>query len=235
VLFETVWLIYALDRWLDAWKLNINKPHSSRHAFYLHYRWQVAAIWFTVFGCTAIISLTELSQQTLLSGFALLGLCGLYFILVHLKPSWGVIPKEIRVGVAVSLGVTLCLWSQVTSGTLLLELALATFCFTLLISLNCIVIALWETSLDAAQGYSSIARFETRAWLIPFTLSFLGLTLALGVLAPSVWRTFYLPVFFAALALLVLHRARTQLGTSLLRVLADAVLLTPLLFLSLIP
>jgi hypothetical protein len=123
ILFTTVWLLYALDRWLDAWKLDLTKPHSSRHAFYVYHRWQVGILWLIVFIATAILSLTSLSETTLLAGVALLALCSIYFLLVHLQKKWRVVPKEVRVGIAVSLGVTLCLWTQMIS----LDLMLATF------------------------------------------------------------------------------------------------------------
>jgi hypothetical protein len=223
ILFATVWLLYALDRWLDAWKLDLTKPHSSRHAFYFYYRWQVAIVWLIIFMTTTIISLTSLSQKTLLAGFALLALCAIYFILVHVQKGWRIISKEARVGVAVSLGVTLCLWTQINAGRQL-ELALATLCFALLITLNCMLIAVWEETLDKAQQFSSIALTISQRWLESSILIFLGAMVAL-----SFYQRFYIPIVLAGVALFVLHGVWDKLNTSLLRVLADVVLLTPLL------
>lgn len=220
ILFATVWLLYALDRWLDAWKLDLTKPHSSRHAFYVYYRWPVAIIWLLILITTAILSLTSLSQKTLLAGFTLLALCSIYFLLVHVQKGWRVIPKEARVGVAVSLGVTLCLWRQITS----LDLMLATFSFALLVTLNCILIAVWEEPLDKAQGVSSAAFTLSQRWLEPFIIIFLGTMIAF-----SFYQHFYIAIALAISALFGLNIARDKLDISLLRVLADAVLLTPLL------
>lgn len=223
ILFATVWLLYALDRWLDAWKLDLTKPHSSRHAFYVYYRWPIAMLWLLVLMTTASLSLTSLSQKTLLAGFALLALCAMYFMLVHVQGRWHVIPKEARVGVAVSLGVTLCLWTQVHA-EVYLELALAALCFALLITLNCILIAVWEELFDKAQEFSSVAFTLPRRWLKLFITTFLGMMITL-----SFYHRFYLPLALAVIGLFALHEARDKLKVSLLRVLADAVLLTPLL------
>jgi hypothetical protein len=220
VLFLTVWLIYALDRWLDAWKLDVTKPHSSRHGFYLRYRWQTASIWWVVFLGTAVIALSTLPRHDLAFGGVLLLLCIFYFLLLQ-KGNRFIVPKEVQVGIIMSLGVTLCLWSWV----MMLELFLPTFCFALLITFNCVLIAYWEKPFDVVQGYASIALTTSQAWLTPFMLTLVGLALTL-----SFWQVFYVPVLLSAAALLGLHVARDCFSLSLLRVLADAVLLGPLLF-----
>jgi hypothetical protein len=69
VLFLTVWLIYALDRWLDAWKLDMTKPHSSRHGFYLRYRKQSASIWGVLLASTATLVLLVYPSKTLVTDY----------------------------------------------------------------------------------------------------------------------------------------------------------------------
>jgi hypothetical protein len=220
VLFLVVWLLYALDRWLDGWKLDTTKAHSSRHAFYLHHRWGIASVWLSVFVFTAITALTRLPRADIFNGLLLLFFCGLYFILVHTKPSWQLIPKEVQVGVMVSLGTTLCLWSHFS----VYPFILATFCFALLITLNCVLIAVWEHSLDQAQSFTSIASRLPHQWLRIFGLCLMGFSLAL-----SFWQIFYVPVGLSAGLLIALQYITHK--TALRRVLADAMLLTPLLWL----
>jgi hypothetical protein len=219
VLFLVVWLLYALDRWLDAWKLDTTKAHSSRHAFYLQHRWSIAKLWLVIFLVVAILAFTGLPRADIFNGLLLLVLCGVYFALTHTKPGRQFIPKEIQVGAVVSLGTTLCLWSHIT-----LHLALATIAFALLITLNCVLIAFWEHSLDIAQGFTSVAARLPHPWLTVFEISFMGLSLSL-----SFWQTFYTPVWLSASLLLALPYLIRK--TALRRVLADAVLLTPLLWL----
>jgi hypothetical protein len=222
VLFLVVWLLYALDRWLDAWKLDINKPHSSRHAFYLHHRWIIASVWLSVFVFTAVTALTRLPRADIFNGLLLLFFCSVYFVLVHTRPSWQLIPKEAQVGVMVSLGTTLCLWPYSS----LFQLGFAMLCFALLITLNCVLIALWEQPLDKAQRFSSIASRVHQNDVTAFAVCLLALTLTLRF-----FTVFYWPLCLSAGLLLFLHTTGHKHTSSLLHVLADTVLLAPLLWL----
>jgi hypothetical protein len=125
-----------------------------------------------------------------------------------------------QVGVVISLGVTLPLWSQVPVTALFFP----TLCFALLATLNCVLIALWEKPLDLAQGFHSINLSKSRVWLTAGMIAFIGLMFML-----SFWQVFYIPLLLATLALLGLQLARERFSLAALRVLADAVLLTPLL------
>ncbi len=216
ILFLTVWLIYALDRWLDAWKLDVSKPHSSRHRFYFDYRWPLAGLWMLMLMISASI-LTQLSGQVIIRGLWVLWGCIIYFFLVH-KLNRKALPKEVLVGIMVSLGVTLCFWP------LGFEMVLPALCFAGLITLNCLVIGFGEEMFDRAQQYRSMTQYLDKRRLHLTFVSLLLLTLVLS------WHTlFYFPVLFSTLGLWGLYQMQGSLRPALRRVLADLILLSPLL------
>jgi hypothetical protein len=92
------------------------------------------------------------------------------------------------------------------------------------------LIAVWEETLDRAQRFSSVAFTLSQCWLEPCMVIFLG-TMA----AFSFYQHFYIAIALAISALFGLHSSRDKLNVSLLRVLADAVLLTPLLLIVFTP
>jgi hypothetical protein len=226
-LFATVWLIYAADRWLDAWRLDERKPHTPRHAFYKKYRWQVALVWLTVFMSTAVVALTRLERTTLSSGLLLLGGCVLYFLGVHTFPRVSrLLTKEIQVALVIGAGVTLMVWPTISLPSLLSFILLA-FSFALLIFLNCSFIALWEKKFDAAQQFVSVTHYGK----LESTLFTLSIVLFIASCVLSLCQHAFGVVALAVLGLVVLHKTRANLTPNLLRVLADAVLLTPLFYL----
>jgi hypothetical protein len=138
----------------------------------------------------------------------------------------------------VSAGVTLCFWPHLLAKQFLdkqvIVFLLMAFFFALLVSLNCSFIALWEKPFDDEQHYFSIAstqfslantRYGLESWLFVVAVSLTTFSLAL-----SLWQSHFVVITLAALGLIVLHQTRATLTPALLRVLADAVLLTPLLY-----
>ena len=221
ILFLIVWLIYGLDRWLDAWKLDINKPHSSRHRFYVDYRWPLAGLWMVMLMISTFI-LARLSGQVIIRGLWVLLGCIIYFLLVH-KFNWKSLPKEVLVGIMVSLGVTLCFW------TVGFEMVLPALCFAWLVILNCLVIGVGEKVFDRAQQYRSMTLYINTGYLgqRALKLAFAGLLLPILILSRG--NPFYLPLLFSTLGLWALYQFQGSLTPALRRVLADAILLSPFL------
>ena len=221
ILFLTVWLIYILDRWLDAWKLDVTKPHSSRHRFYFDYRWPGAGLWMVMLMISAF-TLTWLSRQVIIRGFWVSAGCLVYLFLVH-KLNWKALPKEVLVGIMVSLGVTLCFW-QVG-----FEMMLSALCFAWLITLNCLVIGFGEEMFDRAQQYCSMTLYINTGYLGKHRLHLMFVGLMVLTLMLSLNTFFYLPILFSTLGLWALYQFQGNLTPALRRVLADLLLLSPFL------
>ncbi|MEO8097316.1 MAG: hypothetical protein ABI811_06400 [Acidobacteriota bacterium] len=206
----SVWLIYAADRMLDAWR---GADLQARHQFYRRHWRGVAVIWFALFLVCAWIAWTSLSSATLGRGSLLAAAAGLYLVAVHAfpkiwrRPGW----KEASVSVLFALGASLAAWSAIASWSDILSIAL----FCVLCWMNCTTIEDWE------QGR-------------PARGAVLGLAVVVAVMA--VVMSGNRPVLAcaetaSACGLVFLDRYWWRLSPDQLRVLADVALLTPILFL----
>ena len=229
LLFASVWLVYVIDRCLDARKLSLRTAITPRHRFYVrHARWFSRLAMAVFVGCV-VVSVT-LEPRLLLIGSAVALLTGLYLTLVHIGKVVGKvakrIPKELQIALVFSLGVHVALspWgmTQLLSGSL----------FALLCFLNCAFIAFWERAADTQQGQHSLARSHPtlRPLLHVLALVLIGVSGISGLILPDMLAMGACLALSGAL-LLLLEQRRYHLPTRLLRVLADAVLLTPCLFL----
>lgn len=224
LLFLTVWLIYAADRLLDGFKLDLKKTHTFRHAFYVNHRSFISLIWLLVFTLTASLTLFYLKPPLLYMGFITLALCGLYGLGVHRFKVFMRNTKELQIGLIFALGSSLIVWTQGFN----LSLFTATLAFAALCVFNCLLIAVWEKRIDAEQSAVSLAQ------RVPKLRSYLQLSLGIFTLmsflfAISLGSPFYAAITLASLGLLLFLKQQTRFSTDLLRVLADAVLLSPVL------
>ena len=81
LLVTSVWLIYAADRALDAWRGE--RSSSPRHRFY-HAHWRILLpLWMAVLAASAWLALTELPAVLLRRGCVLMGVVVVYFTIVH--------------------------------------------------------------------------------------------------------------------------------------------------------
>jgi len=204
----TVWLIYTADRTLDAHQGNAD---TARHRFYREHWGRFLPLWFMLFFAAAWIALMHLPRTNLFRGVALLSAVGIYLALVH-----RVLPgqacrrlKEAAVGILFALGASLTVWEKIRSPRDVAAVAL--FCG--LCWMNCLAIERWEHHMEwsAAIPAATIA----------------GLAFVLFGARPVLAGA----IFASSLALVTLNLGRRRLSDNALRVLADAALLTPLLFL----
>ncbi len=209
LLLLTVWLIYAADRTLDAWK---GDGHSPRHEFYQR-RWKILLpVWLAVLGLTGWLAAEHLSPSLFLRGVVLLAVVALYFALVHS----GILrwPKEAAVGVLFALGASLEAWSKVKTPADVATILL----FSGLCWMNCIAIQRWEGErLDWSPSAAAIVLACAAAVLLYAHRPVLG-----GAELAS------------AFAFLLLDRVHRKLSLDAVRVLADVALLSPLLFLPMV-
>jgi hypothetical protein len=210
VLFLAVWLIYVADRILDTFR---GPSLAARHLFYRRYFRPMLILWCCVLPGAAILAAGGLTGPVLVRGFGLLAAVGVYLIAVHALgsdvPRAGL--KETAVALLFALGTSLPAWDFIRNWSDALTVVL----FSALCWLNCVAIEQWEDG----PGRWSIGRIAAFAAL-------LGLLL-LHRHRPILASAEALSLF----ALTLLDRYRGRLSKDALRVLADAALLTPLLFL----
>jgi hypothetical protein len=243
LLFASVWLVYVLDRCLDARTLTLRTAVTPRHRFYVRYArwfWGVSA---AVFVLCAVVSVT-LEPPLRLIGTAVALLTGLYLAFVHvgnpprqnaktktqakaqIKAQTKTLPKELQIAFVFSLGVHVALspWglSQLVSSGL----------FALLCFLNCAFIAFWERTADIQQAQRSLARSHPnlRPLLHALALTLISVSSLSWLIFPNMLAVWACLVLSTGLLLVLEHR-HDQLSTPVLRVCADVVLLTPCLFL----
>ncbi len=227
-LFITVWLIYSADRLLDSRKLDLGKSHTLRHAFYAHQQQLLVKIWIFIFLINASICLYFLNTLLITIGLITLALILIYGLAVHRFTNFIQFSKELQVGFLFAIGCSLVTWSQgINSGFSLLPLFGATLVFACLCTFNCLLIALAEQRLDKLQNQLSFATqaILSQRYLSLVLFGFVGLGLGL-----SLWlqNSFYVAVLLAAFGLWLLSINVHRLDSELLRVLADVVLLSPI-------
>ncbi len=206
-----VWLIYAADRTLDALRGAGSAP---RHEFYRRHWRAVVPVWIALLVAGAWIAWIYLPAALWSRGLWVSAGAGVYLCAVHGVPQWwrrsG--PKEAAVGVVFALGVSLAAWPMVQ--TWIDVLAIVQFC--LLCWMNCAAIEDWERGAKARGAVIAGAG-------------------AVALIAVVVLRE-HRPVIAcaetaSALGLVVLDRYAARMSRDAARVLADVVLLSPILFL----
>jgi len=209
LLLATVWLIYAADRTLDAWR---GEVHSPRHEFYRRHWRELLPVWMTLLASAAWLAAERLPRELFLHGLILLAAVGVYFALVHSSIlRWH---KEAAVGVLFALGASLVAWGKVKTAADVTTILL----FSGLCWMNCLAIQRWEgEKLDWSPSIAAIAvGFAAAALLYAHRPVLGGAELA------------------SAFGFLLLDRARPRLSADAVRVLADVALLSPLLFLPMV-
>jgi len=209
LLLATVWLIYAADRTLDAWR---GDCHSPRHEFYRRHWRELVPVWMTILGFTAWLTAARLPQGLFLNGLILLAAVGVYFTLVHASVLRT--HKEAAVGVLFALGASLVAWGKVKTPADVTTILL----FSGLCWMNCIAIQKWEgEKLDWSPSIAALVVACAAVALLYANRPVLG-----GAELAS------------AFGFLLLDRVRPRLSADAVRVLADVALLSPVFFLPMV-
>ncbi len=233
ILGASVWLAYAADRWIEGWRLTPDQVLTQRLLFHQRWRWPVAGAWIVVLGFALVLSFARLTHREFFAGLAVLGCVLVYLLshqLVHRHHPWRA-PKEICVALLLTGGVACFPAAQDPAYLLAVAAPLALFgvlCFA-----NCALISLWENEIDRQHGQNSLVlqypagRPFVRA--MPWILAGIGIVVVTCLHLPSGDVT---ECAVASSVLLgVVDLAHHRLGRQLSRVLADIVLLTPLILL----
>jgi len=209
LLIAAVWLIYTADRALDAWRRTGTR---ARHEFYRRHWRAVLPMWGSVLICTAWLACARLPAPLFHRGLWLLGVVALYFAAVHASP-WRICPKEPAVAVIFALGATVSAWSRVQTSYDVLTVAL----FSCLCWINCMAIEQWE---------GGEQRWPVAAWAACVGIAAVVLLHQARPILGSAEAA-------SAVAFILLDRSHLRLSADALRVLADAALLSPVVFLPL--
>lgn len=231
VLGASVWLAYAADRFIEGWRLPPDDVRTPRHRFYQLRRGPVAVVWLAVLIADVGVAASKLSRTEWVVGWALTAAVATYLIshqFLHRTSPWRV-PKEICVAGLLTGGAAVFLVDSARPRALILPLMLfAALCFA-----NCVLISAWEREIDRAHQQSSLALANGQtAWIhwTPWVLAAVGVVAAASVQI----RTVAACTAASALLLAVVDSVQPQIGWPPARVLADLVLLTPLVPLALI-
>jgi hypothetical protein len=236
-MFIAVWILYAADRLLDARLLDAGPSPSGqtppdleeRHRFHhRHRRAFLAGI--TIAACAVAVLLHSLDTSALRLYALLATLLSAYLVLIHSRAdSAHRLPKELAVGIFFPAAVfipTVARLPQLRLDLLPIALLLAALC-----SLNCLFLYAWEHPHHRVQAHSSTL-WATRH-LIALTSTVAALSLCC-LLFTRLLSSLTACIFASSLLLLVLHNLRQRLQPIHLRALADLVLLTPLIPITLI-
>ena len=232
------WLLYVADRLLDGRYSRISaESHGLRERHYFHARHRAK---FLAIACPAVCVLawlvvTRMDRAPRLEDLSLCAAAGLYLMLVHL-PAFPfsrlrLLSKEAAVAVIFATACIIPSWSRQTEahGWLMLM----GIPFSMLCWLNCVAIEMWESGRESTTRKFLSIDIEKNLRLACGVVSAASLSLAMLALLRhrAAVAAVLLCVVVSALSLLLLDRVRAHVMPLRIRAAADAVLLTPALFL----
>ncbi|MDQ8202524.1 hypothetical protein [Pelagicoccus sp. SDUM812003] len=216
LVFSSVWLGYAADRWFDS-LLNPQAP-SAQHRYMRRFAKPYVAVWSAVLLLSLALAWARLEPTEWTRGTALVAAALLYTTFAQKGrslPAYGVI-KGFLVAALVSASAALFVKDVWSFNALSIHVLATT---ALLYACNCLLIRSWEKRHSYAK--------PANRFLIPIT----ALSAALGlILHPDQW-SFGLSALASLLLLGFVHRFRSSFGPIASRALADICLLAPLPFL----
>jgi hypothetical protein len=231
------WLVYIADRILDGLAGAPAARLRERHLFYARNRGPVFVAAIVMIAILSWLVISRIKPSARLEDTALLVVAFVYFCLVHLCGTaierW--FPKEAAVAAVFAAAVAVPAWSRLPGQHERLFPLIAIY--ALLCWMNCVAIEKWESgplSISLPHRTTRWAAHHLRllACSIAIVAGLVGLHFFLTALPAPVMA---MTAVYAACALSALFFAlldRLPLDSPQLRVAADAALLTPILFLS---
>jgi hypothetical protein len=232
-----IWLIYVADRILDSCRAEEDTAEAWRHRFYRAHRVAFLPAFFMVLLATGWMAYRDLGFRMWRDGLLLAAAVGGYFAVVHVlggrEQRW--FPKEIAVAILFGIGTFMPVSVRVQQ--LHFRFLLPFLLFLLVLWMNTLLIEYseWVT----LRGRNADRPHESTI-LVGKHLAAFGV--GVGVLAlcamASQWFPLARPILLAeglsALGLGMLGWQWRRISSYAVRVTADAVLLTPLLLLTLL-
>jgi hypothetical protein len=211
ILFLTVWLIYIVDRLLDA-RRPAMAEEPARHRFYRRHTRAATVLAMAIFAVDVRLILFEILPGVFRTGLLTFGAVCLYLLFVHATRL--TFPKEVVVALLFTAGTFLVAFARsIGSGWQLLPAASA---FFLLCLANLVAIEHGESASGLVLGRWFLVWVPVLAVVCPLVF-------------PGAWSG---AIAVAAAGLVLIHALGNRLSLEVRRVLLDAALLIPaLLFL----
>ncbi len=207
VVFLSVWLGYAADRWWD--NLKFDQPPSEQHQFYAKHSRAILAIWTLVLLVAVSLAFTNLSAPELAHGFVLMGISLAYTLFAQKGRRFKFYPLAKSVFTALLVLASSLLFLPIEPGTYL-----AATCVWMLFTSNCLYIRSWTHSGQAnAAAQASVLAIAAGASCV-FVLWTRNSHMAFATL-------------LAQAGIVALHLSRKRIETPTLRTAADLCLLSP--------
>jgi uncharacterized membrane protein YphA (DoxX/SURF4 family) len=226
-----VWVIYVVDRLLDAsMKDRSSEALEARHEFHHKHR-KVFCILAGIAGLTALVFVI-MDLATKIYGYALFGgvmVAGFFTLSIFSTRGPNEVPyaKNIIAGFAFAYGTAMLAFAYTGFDSDELLKSPELICFAVLCILNISAIDLWEHA--ARFSDPEIKATDELALTLPLTL--LGAAALVFALKDSdlTTRPFFYAILTGAALLQILNRNRTRFSMQALRVMADVALLAPIL------
>ncbi len=211
IVFMSVWLGYAADRWFD--NLKNSRPSSEQHQFYARHSHKVFVAWIIVLCVSVSLAFMRLESNELQNGFVLMGLSICYTLFAQKARKLKIYPLQKSLFTAFLIlgsAVLFIPFHELSWSPLL--------CIWLLFTSNCLYIRSWTHSSE------------------PFARPQATLFAVVGVFMAvvSIWTQSFdigFAVILAQAGIAALHYWRHKIDTKILRTTADLCLLSPVPFL----
>ena len=230
ILGLSVWCIYLADRLYDSIRAPATGALTDRLRFTRSHSAILSAITVAAAIANLFLIIRHVPGSLIVAGLITAGLLGVYY-LIRLRGNArlaSALPREILCGMIFALGCVIAPHDFLANGGGW-DYVFATILLGLVCSANCLLISVWEKEEDNACNTRSIASSPSR--LIPhLSKALTGLILLAAAMAFFGPWQIHLAVCLSALSLRVMLHFKEHLSQQSLRVLADAVLLSPLLF-----
>ncbi len=223
-----VWMAYCGDRLLDARRLPEGPVESARHSFAREHSCPLILVLGTG-SVLAVILALRIPLPELFAGLVMLVVVVGYFALHHLQSTraragrW----KELMVGVIFAGGT---LFFVAMNGQFTVPFLIAAAAWAGLCVMNCLLIACWDRERDTAMAQYSLARrWNGMERALPVVVVFLLLLILTATRLEGRLFPIAAAIMVSLMALLELARRSKQFSPEARHVLADVVLLTPIL------
>ena len=228
ILGLSVWCIYLADRLYDAFRSRKALKAGTDRLLFTRRNFGPLLVTVLIAGCVNLfLILRYIPEKLLVNGLITAAAVFIYYVLRISGSSraTSLVPREILCGFLFAIGTAI---APFTFSDLTVTLLISISLLGMLFSVNCILISIWEREADLAAEDLSIASAESR--IVP---RIAALTTVIALTAGCVtffadWQL-YLAIALAAAGLRLILLFQNHLSLLTLRVLADTVLLTPLL------
>jgi len=231
ILALSAWSIYLGDRLVDVARSRALPFNTNRHRFTARHCKALIFLLTAVAGTNLILISIYLPVNLIVTGCFTSGLIAIYYLirLTKIRKYVSLIPRELLCGMLFSMGCAIGPHAYAPNHSMQLAYLLVVVLFGLLCSASCVLISIWEKDSDHASKDPSVVSSQKE--IVPhIAKALVALAAIAAVLSIFVFVKALLAIALAAVFLNFTLRFQDRLSLLTRRVLADAVLLTPLIF-----